>query len=65
MTLSRNAAKNYSLTEGSVFRALFAFSLPLIVTNTITVLFHAADVAVLSIFADGGAVAAVDRHDRA
>ena len=48
-----------SLTEGSVFKTLFSFSLPIIITNTITVLFHAADVAVLSLFVDGPAVAAV------
>ena len=48
-----------SLTEGSVFRALVAFSLPMIVANTISILFHAADVAVLALFAEGPVVAAV------
>ncbi len=51
--------KNYSLTQGPIFKALFAFSFPIIVTNTIGMLFHAADVAVLAFFVDGPAVAAV------
>ena len=48
-----------SLTNGSVFKALVVFSLPMIITNTVSILFHAADVAVLAIFVDGPAVAAV------
>ena len=48
-----------SLIQGSVFRALVAFSFPLIVTNTVSILFHAADVAVLAFFSEGPAVAAV------
>lgn len=52
--MQRNA-----LTQGSIFQALFAFSLPIIVTNTIGILFHAADVAVLALLVDGPAVAAV------
>ena len=51
--------KRYLLTQGSVFKALLAFSFPMIITNTINILFHAADVAVLAGFADGYAVAAV------
>lgn len=51
--------KRNSLTQGPVFRALFAFSLPLVITNTINILFHAADVAVLAFFVEGPAVAAV------
>ena len=51
--------KRHTLTEGSVFKALFAFSLPMIVSNTINILFHAADVAVLAIFCEGPVVAAV------
>ena len=49
----------HALTQESVFKALVAFSLPLIVTNTISILFHAADVAVLAFFSEGPAVAAV------
>ena len=51
--------KKYSLTHGSVFKALFAFSLPMIITNTVNILFHAADVAVLALLVEGPAVAAV------
>jgi len=51
--------KQNTLTQGSIFKALLTFSIPMIVTNTITILFHAADVAVLAFFADGHAVAAV------
>lgn len=53
------ALKENMLTQGPVFKALLAFSFPIIVTNTINILFHAADVAVLAVFADDGAVAAV------
>lgn len=48
-----------SLTQGSVFKALIAFSAPMIVTNTVSILFHATDVTVLALLADGPAVAAV------
>lgn len=51
--------KKSSLTQGSIFKALVAFSFPMIVTNTISILFHAADVAVLAMFVEGPAVAAV------
>ena len=47
--------KKHSLTQGSIFKALFFFSLPMIVSNTISILFHAADVAVLTFYADGPA----------
>ena len=50
--------KDY-LVNGSIFRALFLFSLPLIITNTVQVLFHAADTAILGIMASDQAVAAV------
>ena len=51
--------KENILTNGSIFKALFLFSLPIIVTNTINILFHAADVAVLSFFSGDADVAAV------
>lgn len=47
------------LTEGNIFKTLFIYSIPLILTNVIQLLFHAADVAVLGIMADGNAVASV------
>ena len=55
--------KENMLTKGSVFKALFVFSLPIIITNTVNILFHAADVAVLSFFAGGADVAAVGAND--
>lgn len=39
-------------------KVLLVFSLPIIVTNTISILFHAADVAVLAFFAEDADVAA-------
>ena len=51
--------KDNLLTKGSIFKALVIFSLPIIVTNTISILFHAADVAVLAFFAGDTEVAAV------
>lgn len=51
--------KENLLTKGSVIKALFVFSLPIIITNTVNILFHAADVAVLAFFAGDEEVAAV------
>ena len=48
-----------NLTEGKIFKTLFIYSLPLILTNVVQLLFHAADVTVLGIVVDDGAVAAV------
>lgn len=47
------------LTRGPVFKTLVLFSLPLIVTNLVSILFHAADVTVLSLMSGDAAVAAV------
>ncbi len=47
------------LTEGKIFKTLFIYSLPLILTNVVQLLFHAADVTVLGIMVDDYAVAAV------
>ena len=47
------------LTEGKIFKTLFIYSLPLILTNVVQLLFHAADVTVLGIMVDDNAVAAV------
>ena len=47
------------LTEGKIFKTLFIYSLPLILTNVVQLLFHAADVTVLGILVDDYAVAAV------
>ena len=51
--------KHNTLVEGSILKALLVFSFPMIVTNTINILFHAADVAVLALFVESRAVAAV------
>lgn len=51
--------KNNSLIHQPIFKTLFLFSLPIIFSNTVGILFHAADVAVLSFFAEGPDVAAV------
>ena len=48
-----------SLTQGNILKTLIIFSLPMILSNTIGLLFHAADVAVLAYFTDDSAVAAV------
>lgn len=47
------------LTEGKIFKTLFIYSLPLILTNVVQLLFHAADVTVLGVMVSDGAVAAV------
>ena len=47
------------LTEGKIFKTLFVYSLPLILTNVVQLLFHTADVTVLGIMVDDYAVAAV------
>ena len=57
--MSDSDIRQRSLTQGPIFKALLAFSLPMILTNTVNILFHAADVGVLAIFASGPAVAAV------
>ena len=43
----------------NIFKTLLLFSIPIIITNTVTLLFHAADVAVLAFFSDDSSVAAV------
>ena len=48
-----------NLTQGKIFKTLFIYSLPLILTNVVQLLFHAADVTVLGIMVGDSAVAAV------
>jgi len=48
-----------NLTDGPIFKTLFFYSLPLIVTNLVNILFHAADTAVLAFMSGDNAVAAV------
>ena len=53
-------AKNErDLTNGSIFKKLFLFALPLIFTNVLQLLFNATDVAVLGMMVDDKAVGAV------
>ena len=47
------------LTEGKIFKTLFIYSLPLILTNVVQLLFHAADVTVLGVMVGDNAVASV------
>ena len=48
-----------NLTQGKIFKTLFIYSVPLILTNVVQLLFHAADVTVLGILVSDSAVAAV------
>ncbi len=50
--------KRQDLTKGPIFSTLALYALPIIFTNLVQLLFHAADVAVLSVMASGQAVAA-------
>lgn len=47
------------LINGPIFKNLIIYSIPLIITNVVQILFHAADVAVLSLMAGDLSVAAV------
>ena len=47
------------LTKGKIFKTLFIYSVPLILTNVVQLLFHAADVTVLGVMTDDYAVASV------
>ena len=51
--------RKMKLTEGKIFKTLFIYSLPLILTNVVQLLFHAADVTVLGVMVSDAAVAAV------
>ena len=53
--------KNHEIdmTVGPIFKKLFLFSLPIIGVNILQLLFNAADVAVLGMFAEDTSVAAV------
>lgn len=50
---------NYTLTEGPIFKSLLLYSIPIIITNVVQLIFHITDVAVLAIMADDYAVASV------
>ncbi|HAC10315.1 MAG TPA: hypothetical protein DCE65_00475, partial [Clostridiales bacterium] len=52
--IKTKAKHNIDICNGSIFKAMILYSLPLIATNLLQLLFNAADVAVLSIFSEGG-----------
>ena len=54
-------SKEMNMTQGNLYKQIIVYALPLIATNILQLLFNAADVAVLSIFAQDGdlAIAAV------
>ncbi len=52
-------AREMDLTSGSIFRKLIIYAIPFIFTNILQILFNAADIAVVGIFVDDDAVAAV------
>lgn len=54
-------SKEMNMTQGNLYKQIIIYALPLIATNILQLLFNAADVAVLSIFAQDGdlAIAAV------
>lgn len=47
------------MTRGPIFKKIIVFSIPLICSNVLQILFNAADILVLGIFVSDGAVAAV------
>lgn len=51
--------KKTNLTQGPILKNLVLFSIPLIITSVVQILFHATDVAVLGLMSDDYAVAAV------
>ena len=51
--------KTIVLTEGPIFKTLFRYSMPIIITNLVQLLFHILDVTILAIMVDDIAVTAV------
>ena len=51
--IKTKAKHNIDICNGSIFKAMILYSLPLIATNLLQLLFNAADVAVLGIFSEG------------
>ncbi len=54
--------KNMDMTNGSIFKKLFLFALPFMIMNVCQMLFNMADVAIVGIFVDDNAVAAVSSN---
>ncbi|MDE7464709.1 MAG: MATE family efflux transporter, partial [Clostridiales bacterium] len=59
MEKSERKRKKLSLTEGSLFKNIILFSLPLMLSNLLQVLFNMSDVAVVGRFAGAAALGAV------
>ena len=53
------ARASVDMTEGPILKKLIIYAIPIVIVNVVQILFHAADIAVLGIFADDAAVAAV------
>lgn len=51
--------KEYLLTEGPIFKTLLKYSVPIIITNAVQLLFVVIDITILALLADENAVAAV------
>ena len=57
MLLSKK--KDLDLTSGPLFKTILLFALPIMLANVVATLFNAADMAVLSWFAEGNEIASV------
>lgn len=51
--------KDLDITNGPLFKTILLFALPIMLSNVVTTLFNAADMAVLSWFAEGNEIASV------
>lgn len=58
-THARHKARSLSMTKGSLFKNIFLFSLPLMLSNVLQVLFNMSDVAVVGRFGPDSALGAV------
>ena len=57
--MNRGSKYNIDMVHGPLFRKIILFAMPLILTNVMQLMFHAADLIVLGQFADPKAMAAV------
>lgn len=54
-----NSKRGAQITEGPLFKSIISYAIPIMLGNYISILFNAADIAVLGNYADKNAVAAV------
>ncbi|MBQ9828008.1 MAG: MATE family efflux transporter [Lachnospiraceae bacterium] len=59
MSSTRSAGRNINMTEGPLFKSIILYSIPIILTNILQLLFNAADLAVVGHFCGSDSVAAV------